>query len=92
MEAALRIRTTVLPGHRIEIASPELPDGKAVDVFVVFEQHEPLLDPDDPRAVRKLPLDERRRRLREQADGMVEYYEKTAPEREEWQGGDIVEY
>ncbi len=41
-----------------------------------------------------LPLAERRRLLAQQADGLLvqDYYEETAVEREQWQGGDLVEY
>jgi len=41
----------------------------------------------------KLPLEERRRILAEQAEQMVEHYEEESArrERELWQGGDIVE-
>ncbi|MCS7208678.1 MAG: hypothetical protein NZ874_03820 [Fimbriimonadales bacterium] len=34
MEPVLRIRTRVLPGHRIEIYSPQLPEGAEVEVAV----------------------------------------------------------
>lgn len=34
MQKALHIRTTVLPGGRVEIASPELEAGQTVDVVV----------------------------------------------------------
>ena len=34
MEKALHIRTTVQPGGRVEIASPELESGQTVDVVV----------------------------------------------------------
>ena len=36
MQAALRVTTRVLPGHRVEIVAPELTDGEAVEVFVVM--------------------------------------------------------
>jgi hypothetical protein len=36
MQAALRLETTVLPGHRLEITSPELPEGARVEVIVVL--------------------------------------------------------
>ena len=43
MQAALRVTTRVLPGHRLEIVAPELTDGDAVDVFVVIPRPaEPL--------------------------------------------------
>ena len=34
MQKTLHIRTTVLPGGRVEIASPELEAGQSVDVAV----------------------------------------------------------
>ncbi|GIV17884.1 MAG: hypothetical protein KatS3mg022_3319 [Armatimonadota bacterium] len=37
MESALRIRTQVLAGHRIEIVTPELPEGAPVEVVVFFK-------------------------------------------------------
>ena len=45
------------------------------------------------RAYMKLPLAERRRQLSEQAERMALHYESEpeAAEREDWQGGDIVE-
>lgn len=45
------------------------------------------------RAFMKLPLEERRRRLAEQAEQMIAHYEAApeAAERAAWQGGDIVE-
>ena len=46
------------------------------------------------RAFMKLSVDERRRILALQADKIAEHYESEAQsaEREQWQGGDIVEY
>jgi hypothetical protein len=35
MNAAYHTTTTVLPGHRIEITAPDLPEGETVDVVVV---------------------------------------------------------
>ena len=45
------------------------------------------------RAFMKLPLAERRKQLAAQADRMAKHYESEPErtEREEWQGGDIVE-
>lgn len=42
----------------------------------------------------RLPIEERRLILAEQAEQMVEHYEEESArrERELWQGGDIVEY
>lgn len=38
MQAALRMETTVLPGHRLEISAPELPEGAKVEVIVVLPE------------------------------------------------------
>jgi len=36
MQTALRLTGTVQPGGRVEVSSPQLPAGKAVDVIVLF--------------------------------------------------------
>jgi hypothetical protein len=36
MQSAVHIKTTVLPGHKIEIAIPELREGDPVEVFLVL--------------------------------------------------------
>lgn len=48
----------------------------------------------DRLAFMKLPIDERRRILAEQGEAMIAHYdlEENRREREEGQGGDIVEY
>jgi hypothetical protein len=33
-----QVQTTILPGHRIEIQSPELPEGRSATVLVVVEE------------------------------------------------------
>ncbi|MHB1422015.1 MAG: hypothetical protein ACYC3I_02225 [Gemmataceae bacterium] len=38
MQTALRMEATVLPGHRLEISSPELPEGAKVEVIVVLPE------------------------------------------------------
>jgi hypothetical protein len=38
MHAALRTETIVLPGHRLEITAPELPEGARVEVIVVLPE------------------------------------------------------
>ena len=91
--AVVKINTTVLPGHRIELTSPEFTEGQAVEVVVRPQQtsSEPL-DVSDPRQFLKLPLEERRRILRESAEHALDYYSRPDPERDLWQGGDIIEY
>ena len=41
MQTTIQIRTTVLPGHRIEVAAPELPEGRTATVFVVLDDPAP---------------------------------------------------
>jgi hypothetical protein len=40
MQTAVRLNTTVLPGKRIELSSPELPEGAAVEVIVLWQATE----------------------------------------------------
>ena len=35
MQAARKLNTTVLPDHRIEITTPELPEGTSVEIIVL---------------------------------------------------------
>jgi len=41
MESALRIRTNVLPGHRIEILAPEFQEGDPVEVILLSGTEKP---------------------------------------------------
>ncbi len=49
---------------------------------------------EDRRSFLRLPLEERRLRLAQQAEQMAVHYnvEQSREERAEWQGGDIVEF
>jgi hypothetical protein len=38
MQTTLRMETTILPGHRLEISSPEFPEGATVEVTVVVRE------------------------------------------------------
>lgn len=38
MQPALRMETTILPGHRLEISAPELPEGARVEVIIVLPE------------------------------------------------------
>jgi hypothetical protein len=38
MQSAIRLEATVLPGHRLEISAPELPEGTKVEVIVVLPE------------------------------------------------------
>lgn len=41
MQTSLRLETTVLPGHRLEIHTPELPEGAKVEVIIHLPNGEP---------------------------------------------------
>jgi hypothetical protein len=36
MQTALRTEITILPGHRLEISDPRLPEGATVEVIVIL--------------------------------------------------------
>ncbi len=36
MQTAMRVQTTILPGHPIDISAPDLPEGAKVEVSVVI--------------------------------------------------------
>ncbi len=42
MQTTLRMGTTVLPGHRLEISDPDLPEGVTVEVIVVLPKRPEL--------------------------------------------------
>jgi hypothetical protein len=52
MQAALRVETTVLPGHRLEVSAPELPEGVKVEVIVLVPEQSiwPVPDAERERA------------------------------------------
>ncbi|HEV8290694.1 MAG TPA: hypothetical protein VGP94_02165 [Tepidisphaeraceae bacterium] len=88
----VKLHTTVLPGRRIELTSPELTEGQVVEVLVRPQESVPKGDCVDPIQLLKLPLEERRRILEAAAEQAVDYYSQPDPERDAWQGGDIIEY
>jgi hypothetical protein len=40
MQSALRLKTTVLPGGRIEVCAPELMEGEDVEIIVLKAEYE----------------------------------------------------
>lgn len=38
MQSALKLKTTILPGHRIEVTSPELPENGEVELIIVLPE------------------------------------------------------
>ena len=63
----------------------DLPEGARVQVAVVDDQE------DVRRRLLRMPIEQRREALRRQAEGFASYYESD-PDRDAWQGGDIIEY
>ena len=49
MQTALRTEATVLPGHRLEVSDPSLPEGATVEVIVVL--------PENPAPARRSMID-----------------------------------
>jgi hypothetical protein len=41
MQAALKLKTRVLPGKRIEVTSPELTENSEVELIVMFPEQRP---------------------------------------------------
>jgi hypothetical protein len=41
VQKTLHLQATVLPGHRIELSSPDLPEGSKVDVIVLMPAASP---------------------------------------------------
>ena len=39
MQTAMRLQTTVLPGGRIEVTAPELPEGDQVELIILVAEH-----------------------------------------------------
>ncbi len=77
MQNALHIKTTVLPGQRIEITAPLLNEGDAVDVFLVLPSPSSRGSHAALEIIRRL----RGRRLFETADAVDRYVQE---ERDSW--------
>jgi hypothetical protein len=37
MRTAIQLRTTILPGHRVEVSAPELPEGVGATVVILLD-------------------------------------------------------
>jgi hypothetical protein len=48
-QAAIRLKTRVLPGNRIEVTAPELIEGADVEVFVALPEDAPCAESQEPR-------------------------------------------
>lgn len=76
MTQTLQIETTILPGHRIEIQAPELPEGRSATVFVLVEE-KPL----SKRRLSEILADYRGGQLFHSAEEVDDY---LRAERESW--------
>jgi len=89
MTPAVKLRTRVLSGHRIEITSPRFQDGAAVEVVVTPTRSSPASNLSRGQIL-QMPMSERRKLLRRQSGKLGAHY-ASDPDRSAWQGGDIVE-
>ena len=76
MTQTLQIETTILPGHRIEIQAPELPEGRSATVFVLVEEN-----PLSKRRLSEILADYRGGQLFRSAEEVDDY---LRAERESW--------
>jgi len=89
----VKVHTTVLPGQRIELTSPELTEGQAVEVVVRPATKLPAPgEPIDILELVKLPPEQRRPYIEAAAEKALDYYNQDDPERDAWLGEDIIEY
>ena len=86
----MRFRTRVLPGHRVEVNTPQLSEGSAVDVLVV-PTGQAEAGSQSRRDLSQMPIEQRRQILMSGADRLADYYQEDESERAEWQGGDVIE-
>ena len=90
--------TTIKEGNRLEILTPTLEVGEAVEVIVIVAEHSPSrsvsdsnLSCIDRREFMKLPMEERREILAQQAEDIAEHYEQDTEWRE-WLSFDTQEF
>jgi len=99
MAVEISITTTVLPGGKIELISPEFIAGQQATIHITLEEaHTPVSNPNieqpspiNRRAFMQLPLAERRRLLSEQADILAADYDQD-PDWQQLQADDFVDY
>jgi hypothetical protein len=79
MKSSLYLTTTVLPGNKIEIQTPDLNVGQSVKIVVLIpesSQSEFFLE--DRITFLKLPLFKRQKILKEQAESMINHYQENS--------------
>ncbi len=99
MKQTRYITTTVQAGNRLEIDLPNLPIGQTVEVILIIPslpepQHQPIDDFantfSDRKSFLKLPIEERNRILKQQAENSLPNYQQNQAEWQEWLNLDIT--
>ena len=92
MKQTRYVTTTIQAGNRIEIEMPNLPIGQTIEIILIIPDA-PESSPQwiDRQSFLKLPIEERRRILAQQAEAALPYYEDNKAEWEEWINLDIAE-
>ena len=79
MKSSLYLTTTVLPGNKIEIQTPDLNVGQSVEIVVLIpENSQSELSLENRITFLKLSLFERQKILKEQAESMVNHYQENS--------------
>ena len=92
MKSSLYLTTTVLPGNKIEIQTPDLNVGQSVEIVVLIpNSSQSELTLEERIIFLKLPLSERQKILEEQAESMVDHYEENS-EWKELLTNNIIDY
>jgi hypothetical protein len=87
------LTTTVQKGNRLDISLPTLPVGQTIEVILIVPETAPSQS-SERQAFRKLPIEERRRILAQQAEAMKEYYQEDK-EWKDWMNfdnGELYDY
>lgn len=98
-KSTLYTTAKILPGHKLEIQTPDLLVGQTVEVIILVPEmasdssatEEQSLSLEQRLAFLKLPMAERKRMLENQAEAMFEHYQQDSEWRE-LMSGDIIDY
>jgi hypothetical protein len=85
MKQTRYLTATVQSGNRLEIDLPDLPIGQTVEIILIVAKSEPAAEPTqtlDRETFLKLPLEERRRILEQQAEASLAHYQQDSEWRE----------
>jgi hypothetical protein len=92
MKQTRYITTTIQVANRLELDLPDVSIGQTIEVILIIpDSEESSLTAIDRRSFLKLPLEQRRQILAQQAEAALSYYEENKAEWEEWINLDIAE-